>query len=187
MLVPGASDFTKLNQGWDAQGGTPCPEVHCDEPGLRLAFFLRPDENIRDHDRGEMFFPSCWRYRLGPTNDEGWERGQCRFRCLAPDWGDFYEVTGDLLENRIDDWIVIGPRSSESSRHFLFYFKDDTFECDAEDWSFRILPTPDADYQRLRTAEVRIALPRTTVLSLMLDLIAEPFRWTIRAYRRMKY
>jgi hypothetical protein len=154
---------------------------------LRLTFFLRPDENIRDYDRGELFFPNCWGYRLGPTSDEGWERGQCQFRCLATQWGDFYEVKGDLLENRIDDWIVIGPRSSESGRHFLFYFKDDTFECDAREWSFRVLPISDADYKRLRAAEVRITLPRTTVLGLMFDVIAEPFRWTIRRYRRTKY
>jgi len=116
ILVAGISavrtEFTKLNEGWNAEGGAPYPEVHRDESGLRLAFFLRAGGEIRDYDRGELLFPKCWRYRLGPTNDEGWERGQCRFRCLAPLWGDFYELTGDLLEDRIDDWIEVEPSLS---------------------------------------------------------------------------
>jgi hypothetical protein len=180
------TDFTKLNDGWNAEGGAPEPEVHRAESGLSLTFFLRPDGKIRDYDRGELFFPNSWRYRLGPPDDEGWERGQCRFRCLAPQWGDFYEVTGEILADRLDDWIPIGP-PHECSHHFLFYFKDETFECDAESWRFHVLPTSDADYSRLRAAEIRITLPRTTFLSLLRDLMGEPFRWVLRKFRRMKH
>ncbi len=146
------TDFTKLNDGWNAEGGAPEPAVHRSESGLSLTFFLRPDGKIREYDRGELFFPRAWRYRLGPPDDEGWERGSCRFRCSAQ-WGDFYEVTGDLDADKLDDWFLIEPRSSEQSRHFLFYFKDETFECDAESWSFHVLPTSDADYNRLRAGQ----------------------------------
>ena len=94
-----ATCFTKLNEHWDAQPGAPEQNVRTYESGLTLTCFLNASLNpqFRDYDRGEIFFPNCWRYRLGYPNDEGWYMGHCRFRCWAPDWGDFYEVTGDWI------------------------------------------------------------------------------------------
>ena len=87
-------------------------------------------------DIGRLRFIRCQRYRLGDTNDEGWYRGQCRFSKLAPRWGEFYEVQGDLhLADCPKDWVEI-PEAHGISRHFLFYFRDETFECDAIDWKF---------------------------------------------------
>src|SRR5580704_11013528 len=99
--------FAKLNESWDAEPNAPEPHVRIDGTGLALTFFLSPSLNprLRDYDRGELFFSNCWRYRVGPPGDEGWEKGHCRFRCLAPH-GDFYEVTGDLLENGPKDWVL---------------------------------------------------------------------------------
>lgn len=45
---------------------------------------------------GVIRFKNCARYRFGPENDEGWYLGQCRFSGIAPDWGEFYKVNGDL-------------------------------------------------------------------------------------------
>jgi len=165
------TEFQKLNEGWDAEPNVPEPHVHEDGAGLTLTFFLSPwsQTNIREYDRGEIDFRNCWRYRVGAPNDEGWYKGHCRFRCLAPEWGDFYEVTGDLLEGGPKDWVLVKPIPSEPSRHFLFYFKDETFECDAEDWSFRIRPTSDADYERCRAAEIQVTLGRVTFLSFLHD------------------
>jgi hypothetical protein len=97
----GPSYFTKLNDGWDAEPNAPMPEVRLDGQGLALTFFLNAmiHEDVRDYDRGELFCPNCWRYRLGPTNDEGWYKGHCRFKCLAQDWGNFHEITGDIRES----------------------------------------------------------------------------------------
>lgn len=52
------TDFAKLNDGWDARGGAPIPEVRRDDSGLRLTFFLRAGGKIREYDRGELFFRS---------------------------------------------------------------------------------------------------------------------------------
>src|SRR5690348_16674343 len=93
---------------------------------------------FHNDDIGVLRFSRCTRYRLGPTNDEGWYLGQCRFGKVAPRWGEFYEVTGDLhLEEDPSDWIEIGPHES-NSRHFLFYLRDETFECDAADWTLKV-------------------------------------------------
>ena len=190
MLVAGtpalATYFKKLNEGWDAEPGAPEPHVRADEAGLTLTFFLNSQLNpqFRDYDRGELFFLNCWRYRLGHPNDEGWYKGHCRFRCLAPDWGDFYEVSGDLLDNGPSDWVLLRPDHSRLSRHFLFYFKDETFECDADSWDFKVLPVSDADFERLRASERRITLPRVTLLSVLRDVAFEPVRTAQRWLRR---
>jgi hypothetical protein len=69
---------------------------------------------------------------LGATNDEGWYRGQCRFSRLAPSWGEFYEVAGDLLLSKCpNDWRYVSQEPGRALRHFLFYLRDETFECDA--------------------------------------------------------
>lgn len=180
------TNFRKLNDGWDAEGGDPEPNLRTSESGLTLTFFLSSsiDHQFREYDRGEIFFPNCWRYRLGYPNDEGWHMGHCRFRCWAIVWGDFYEVTGDLLDDGVEDWVLVKPAPPEPSRHFLFYFKDETFECDADSWSFRALRISDADYARLLTSESRITLQRTTVLGILREILLEPIRAARRWIRR---
>ena len=75
------------------------------------------------------------KYGLGGTNDEGWYLGQCRFSGDAPNWGEFYEVTGDLkLAASPFDWQVIGGAPG-SGCHFLFCLREDTFECEADNWA----------------------------------------------------
>lgn len=135
-----ATEFIKLNENWNAEPNAPYPSVSIQGADLRLWFLLNPFmyEQFKEGDFGTLTFKNCWRYRLGWTNDEGWSRGQCRFSNLAPKWGEFYEIKGDILLSKSpEDWHVIGPPIPES-RHYLFYFRSDTFECDAESWSLEI-------------------------------------------------
>jgi len=132
--------FRQLNDGWNAEPNAPDPRIVVDGGDVVLTFLLNPFQfpQFTREDHGRLRFVSCRRYRLGATNDEGWYRGQCRFSKLAPRWGEFYEVAGDLrLAECPDDWIEI-RQVQNSSRHFLFYFRDETFECDASDWKFEV-------------------------------------------------
>src|ERR1041385_3215186 len=94
-----ATKFTKLNDGWNADPNAPDPRISTDKSDVILEFSLNPVAypQYEKSEQGILRFSDCWRYCLGPTNDEGWHRGQCRFSRLAPQWGEFYEVTGDLL------------------------------------------------------------------------------------------
>lgn len=79
---------------------------------------------------------------MGDTNDEGWYRGQCRYSRIAPAWGEFYEIEGpDPLRDVPSDWHMLSP-IVERTRHFLFYFRDETFECLAADWRFTVISLP---------------------------------------------
>ena len=132
--------FQKLNQGWNAEPNSPDPELEFRGRSLLLRFRLNHMifPQFSEADIGELQFDACARYRLGPTNDEGWFRGQCRYGPQAPAWGEFYELTGD--DPHLDDptdWIDLsnsGPPAAQ--RHFLFYLRDETFECLASNWRF---------------------------------------------------
>lgn len=133
--------FRQLNEGWNAEPNAPSPQVRVEGGDVIVTFLLNPFQfpQFGVEDMGILRFLSCQRYRLGPTNDEGWYRGQCRFSEVAPRWGEFYEVSGDLrLQECPDDWFAASAAHG-ALRHFLFYFRDETFECDAADWSFKVL------------------------------------------------
>jgi hypothetical protein len=36
------------------------------------------------------------------------------------------------MESSPNDWVLVGPESQSATKHFLFYLRDQTFECDAE-------------------------------------------------------
>jgi hypothetical protein len=153
-----ATTFTKLNQGWNAEPNGHHPHISIEGTDLVFEFLLNDllYPEYKKAEKGILRFRDCWRYRLGQTNSEGWYRGQCRFSRFAPEWGEFYEVHGDLLLDATPnreafydvqrkmqlkpdslDWVTIGkPRGS--SRHFLFYLRDQTFECDASVWEFSV-------------------------------------------------
>ena len=135
--------FTKLNTNWNAEPNAPQVEVRMGASILVVSFLLNSFvfPEFGEHDRGELTFVDCWRYRLGPTNNEGWWKKQCRFSQCAPAWGEFYEVAGDLLLEwlPVDSWYCCGSPAVSNSRHFLFYFRDQTFECDAAAWDFKIV------------------------------------------------
>lgn len=130
--------FTKLNDGWNAEPNAPEPNVTVVGSDVLLNFLLNPYlyRQFQDGDIGILRFRNCSRYHLKGTNDEGWSRGQCRFSKIAPAWGEYYELEGDLkLSECRAKWETVSTDFS-GSRHFLFYFRDETFECDADEWLF---------------------------------------------------
>jgi|SRR5450631_2190433 hypothetical protein len=138
MTTPAHPSFDKLNDGWNAEPNAPHPTIALSGADLLLSFFVNPFQfpQFESEDRGAVRFSSCSRYRLGATNDEGWYRGQCRYCSSAPAWGEFYELARpDPRLDEPQDWKVV-DRTSNADRHFLFYLRDDTFECIARDWKF---------------------------------------------------
>jgi hypothetical protein len=134
LEAPMKTVFRKLNEGWNAEPNVPRPAIEVQDEDIVLKFLVNPFQfpEFVEGEVGVLRFVRCERYRLGSPNDEGWYLGQCRFSTLAPKWGEFYMVQGDaaLLEAP-EDWRLVRPLSG-AGRHFLFYFRDDTFECVAK-------------------------------------------------------
>ena len=130
--------FIKLNDDWNADPNDPRSAVADGEEAVLLRFrpnvFVFPKFKETAHLYIE--FRGCSRYRFTSVNDHAWYLGQCRFSALAPDWGEFYEVTGDFrAAQNSTPWTE--RRGPSARRNFLFYLRDETFECTATDWSLR--------------------------------------------------
>jgi hypothetical protein len=175
--------FTKLNDGWNAEPNGHEPQISEDGADLLVRFLLNDllFPEYRAAEAGVLRFRGCWRYRLGSSNDEGWHRGQCRFSRLAPEWGQFYEVHGDLLLDATPNreafdvrgvqlepdplgWVTLGTPGS-ISRHFLFYLRDQTFECDATEWAFSVIWKVQPDGAANRSQPIRSDTNRTSSAS----------------------
>jgi hypothetical protein len=128
-------EFLQLNLGWNAEPNAPEPDVEVQGFDIILRFYVNPFKfkEFEEDEVGFLRFVNCERYRLGSTNDEGWYGGQCRFSQIAPKWGEFYEVSGDSEALKgPTDWHVLNTSTVGEHHHFLFYFRDNTFECVAE-------------------------------------------------------
>jgi len=90
-------------------------------------------QDFHDEEQGFVRFVNCSQFRLGATNDEGWYLGQCRFSKIAPEWGEFYAILDEPRSvEGPEDWVLVPENPSITRTHFLFYFRDGTFECVAE-------------------------------------------------------
>lgn len=134
--------FVQLNYGWNADPNAPEPTASVGGSTVLVSFRVNAFQfpQFTEGDRAVLRFENCQRYRLGSTNDEGWYMGTCRFSRLAPAWGEFFHVSGEAsLLLQPADWVIVAPNSmDELSRHYLFYFKDETFECVASNWAVQL-------------------------------------------------
>ncbi|MDH5395566.1 MAG: hypothetical protein OEW97_04780 [Gammaproteobacteria bacterium] len=133
------TEFVHLNKDWNAEPNAPSEEVKVKPDYVELSFYVNPwtFEGYKEEQRAAIRFYGCSRWRLGSVNDEGWYMGQCRFSKIAPKWGEFYEVKGDLhLDECPNDWNEISQ--NEGNAHYLFYLKDSMFECDADYYEYII-------------------------------------------------
>jgi hypothetical protein len=144
--------FHQLNVGWNADPNVPEPKVTRAGHDVLLEFNVSPFQfqNFRLWEQGVLRFLDCERHTVTDINDHGWCLGQCRYSNIAPEWGEFYEITGeDLLRDQASGWVDVGGKPNDG-RHFLFYFRDETFECFARNWT--IEPTDANALYRERTA-----------------------------------
>ena len=130
--------FLKLNRNWNAEPNAPEETVTLEGLNLILEFTVNSwaYEGFEEEERAKLIFKNCYKFRVGPTNDEGWYLGQCRFGRLAPQWGEFYQIIGSsptVVDAK--DWKIVG--TNKTGNHYLFYLRDSTFECVADSFIFQ--------------------------------------------------
>lgn len=132
------AEFVQQNHDWNADPNAPEPSVIEDGSDILLKFELNSYifPQFQMFDLGILRFINCTRFRIGAVNGDGWYMGQCRFSDLAPSWGEFFMVRANKnLLDEPNDWILRGAEKQDLN-HYLFYFRDETFECSSENWAF---------------------------------------------------
>ena len=78
---------------------------------------------------------------MGQPNDEGFYcHNESRYAQYGVEWGEFYLVNeSDWKTNFPDVQIIDGSIQTDGLNHYLFYFRDETFEVIAESYSFQVM------------------------------------------------
>ncbi len=136
--------FIQLNDGWNAEPNAPDVNIQIQDNNVMVSFYLNAFvfEEFEEDDKGILSFHDCIQYRYGSPNDEGFYFfGQSRFKDFDVKWGEFYEVKDSDWKTNFPDAIKIRNHfdNSKEFKHFLFYFKDGTFECIASGYNLELL------------------------------------------------
>lgn len=133
--------FEQLNFGWNAEPNAPEVKINVVENDVVIQFFLNAFEydKFSEGDKAKLTFHDCLQYRCGSPNDEGFYIfGQSRYKSLGVKWGEFYLVHGSNWEEDFPDSIFVSNQAHGVLNHYLFYFKDETFECVAKNYDLQI-------------------------------------------------
>lgn len=133
--------FEHLNLDWNAEPNDPSEKINIEGNDLILEFTVNPwaYEGFKEEERCKVTFRNCTKYRVGNINDEAWYRKQCRFSNLAPSWGEFFLVKGEVDEfNDPNNWNEVGDNGKN---HYLFYLRDNEIEVKAENYEFARINT----------------------------------------------
>jgi hypothetical protein len=126
---------------WNAEPNAPYPSIKINGSNLLLSFYMNHllFNNFSQDDIGIIEFYNCIQFRMGEPNDEGFFRFGDGYKQYGIEWGEFYRISGSEWKTHFESPVYIhaNPHPEELS-HYLFYFKDETFECIAIGFDFRI-------------------------------------------------
>lgn len=128
-------EYIKLNTDWNADPVSPEIKLSMDGENLTLDIYLNhySFENFKLGDKVKILFKNCAVYSLNTCNDEGYYYGQYRVNPNELPWGEFYEIKSGLNKNMPNPIVKI-HNNNDSKKHYIFFFKDETFECLASDY-----------------------------------------------------
>ena len=128
-------DYIQITNNWNADPVSPEIELSLDEENLIMDIYLNhyAFENFKEGDKVKILFKNCAEYSLNTCNDEGYYYGQYRTNPNELPWGEFYEIKSGLDRNMPSPIVKINNDNSDK-KHFIFFFKDETFECLASEY-----------------------------------------------------
>ena len=134
-------DFIKLNENWNADPNAPEPILAVKGNIIIIDFYLNYFlfKDFKENDRGRLTFRNCSKYAFNGMNDEGYYYGQYRYKYTELPWGQFYQLSTDPTDFPSEN-VVLDPNADPKNlKHFLFFFRDNTFECYAESFEFDLI------------------------------------------------
>ena len=133
-------NYNKLNKDWNADPNAPEVTIEVKESTVMLDFYLDGFVyNFKEGQRGKLTFMNCHKYSFNSMNDEGYFREQYRYKHEELPWGEFYELKTNWETDFPKDAEVLNLNPNRLNlKHYIFFLRDDTFECVAENYSFEI-------------------------------------------------
>lgn len=136
-FVDNQISFEQLNIGWNAEPNAPELNITVNETDVIIEFYLNTFayEGFLEGNKAKIIFHNCYLYRVGAPNNEGfYNHNQSRYKKYGIEWGEFYLVHNSDWRENFPDPIYVGT-FSDNLQHYLFYFRDETFECVASSYS----------------------------------------------------
>lgn len=137
--------YQKLNKNWNAEPLAPELTIAKTENCLELTFSLDSAayQHIDAGDTGTHAFVDVYAYRLAAADEAAYKQGQYRFKNEELPWGPFYELVNSQWKKDFpsDKLIVNESAKKDKLRHFIFFFKENVFECLASEYSFTFTDT----------------------------------------------
>lgn len=131
--------FTQLNTGWNADPNAPEVSLSVKNQTVTLEFYLNnlAFGNVLEGDKGRLTFLHCHKYSFNGMNDEGYYMGQYRYKYTELPWGEFYRLFTDWQTDFPKFQKVLSKHpDTTKQKHYIIFFRDNTFECVAEDYIF---------------------------------------------------
>jgi hypothetical protein len=135
-------NYSRLNTDWNAEPNAPQVKISIDGTTITLEFFLNyfMYEKFKEGDKCMLKFKNCHKYSSNGMNDEGYYRGQYRYKYTELPWGEFYKLDTDWEVDFPAEHIVLSaPANTHQLNHYIFFFRDNTFECVAESYELEFL------------------------------------------------
>jgi len=131
-------DYIQITTEWNADPVSPEIELNVDGTDLIMDIYLNHFvfDNYKEGDKAKIRFKNCAEYSLNTCNDEGYYYGQYRMNPNQLPWGEFYEIKSGLDRNMPNPRVTITNENLDR-KHFVFFFKDETFECLASEYELK--------------------------------------------------
>ena len=129
--------FEQLNIGWNAEPNAPELNITFNDTDVTIEFYLNAFayKGFSEGDKAKIIFYNCFQYRNGSPNDKGFYcYEQSKYKKYGVKWGEFYLVHNSDWKENFPNSIKIGT-ANDDLQHYLFYFRDETFECIASSYS----------------------------------------------------
>lgn len=128
---------TRLTTDWNAEPNVPDVKLSVDDNIVTLDFYLNAFRYTRfkEDDRAKLKFKNCHKYSFNTMNDEGYYMGQYRYKDIDLPWGEFYKLNSDWrVDFPVKHEVLSDVTDPFKLNHYIFFFRDNTFECVAESY-----------------------------------------------------
>lgn len=129
--------YTQFTIDWNADPNSPGVELVIGGTSVLIDFFVNYFiyDNFNEGDKAKITFFHCHKYCFNSMNDEGYFMGQYRYKYTDLPWGQFYKLNTDWETDFPVGQITLNETVDKRKlHHYIFFFKDNTFECVAENY-----------------------------------------------------